>query len=246
VLVVDDDADIVHYLKMLLSDRYRVIYRFDADSALQAMGKDVPDIVVSDVAMPGKDGYEMCREIKQDLRLCHIPVILLTAKVAVGDAVQGIDSGADAYMTKPFDPTLLLTLINTQLKNREKVRGLLLENTKTDSLEENALLPQDKAFMKDLYKLMEDELGNSELNVVSMAESLHISRTKIYYKVKGLTGESPSNFFKTYKLNRAAELLREGRYNVSEIADITGFSTLSHFSTSFKKRFGVPPSEYVG
>ncbi len=246
VLVVDDDADIVHYLKMLLSDRYRVVYRFDAASALQFMEKDEPDIVVSDVVMPGKDGYEMCREIKQDLRLCHIPVILLTAKVTVGDQVQGLDSGADAYVTKPFDPTLLLTLINTQLKNRERMRNIFRETTKPDTIEENALLPQDKAFMEDLYELMEAELSNSELNVTSMAESLHISRTKIYYKVKGMTGESPSNFFKTYKLNRAAELLREGRYNISEIADITGFSTLSHFSTSFKKRFGVPPSEYVG
>ena len=99
--------------------------------------------------------------------------------------------------------------------------------------------------MRELYQLMEDELSNSELDIAKMTEMLHISRTKFYYKVKGLTGENPSVFFKCYKLNRAAELLSDSRYNVSEIADLTGFSTLSHFSTSFKKQFGVTPSEYA-
>ena len=114
-----------------------------------------------------------------------------------------------------------------------------------EELEEDALSPQDSAFMNELYQLMENELSNSELDVSRMTELLHISRTKFYYKVKGLTGENPSVFFKKYKLNRAAQLLKERKYNISEIADMTGFSTLSHFSTSFKKQFGVSPSEYV-
>lgn len=244
ILVVDDDADVVYYTKTLLSDRYRVICRFGADSALETLEKEIPDLILCDVAMPRKSGYEFCREVKSNLQICHIPVILLTAKAAVRDQVEGLDSGADAYVTKPFDPSFLLALINTQLKNREKVRALLNRTTQADEIEENTLSPQDKAFISDLYKLMEAELTNSELNVVGVAEQLHISRTKIYYKVKALTGESPSNFFKMYKLNRAAELLRDGHYTISEVADLTGFSTLSYFSTSFKKHFGVPPSEY--
>ena len=114
-----------------------------------------------------------------------------------------------------------------------------------EEIEENALSPQDNAFMTELYQLMENELSNSELDVARMTEMMRISRTKFYYKVKGLTGENPSVFFKRYKLNRAAQLLQERKHNVSEIADMTGFSTLSHFSTSFKKQFGVSPSEYV-
>ena len=133
----------------------------------------------------------------------------------------------------------------TVLMNREKLRALLSSSTETDKIAEETLTPQDNAFMTDLYRLMESELSNPELDVARMTELMHTSRTKFYYKVKGLTGENPSVFFKRYKLNRAAELLSDSRYNVSEIADLTGFSTLSHFSTSFKKQFGVTPSEYA-
>ena len=219
-----------HYLRTLLSAHYKVICRFNADDALKALHEESPDLVLSDVVMPGKDGYQLCREIKEDLQLCHLPVILVTAKATVENQVEGLDTGADAYVTKPFDPAYLLALVKSLLKNREKARNMLGKATQTD--------------MTELYHLMESELSNPELNIARMTELLRISRTKFYYKVKGLTGESPSTFFKTYKLNRAAELITEGKHTVSEIADMTGFSTLSHFSKSFKKQFGVSPSEY--
>ena len=153
VLIVDDDTEVVHYLRTLLATDYHVIYRFDAESALKAIREEEPSLILSDVVMPGISGYELCKAIKQ-------------------------------------------------------------------------------------------ELANSELDVNKATELMHISRTKLYYKVKGLTGENPSVFFKTYKLNRAAALIVEGKYNISEIAYMTGFNTLSHFSTSFKKQFGCTPSEY--
>ncbi|WP_455609317.1 hybrid sensor histidine kinase/response regulator transcription factor [Bacteroides rodentium] len=244
VLVVDDDTEVAHYLRMLLSSHYKVICRFNADDALKAMREEAPDLILSDVVMPGKDGYQLCREIKEDLLLCHLPVILVTAKATMENQVEGLNTGADAYVTKPFDPTYLLALIKSLLKNREKARNMLGRATQTDKIEENILSPQDNVFMTELYHLMESELSNPELDIARMTELLRISRTKFYYKVKGLTGENPSTFFKTYKLNRAAELITEGIYTVSEIADLTGFSTLSHFSKSFKKQFGVSPSEY--
>jgi DNA-binding response OmpR family regulator len=245
VLVVDDDADVIHYMKELLSPYYDVISRFNADSAYTLMKEEAVDVLISDVVMPGKTGYELCRQIKENIQISHIPVILLTAKATVEDQVEGLGCGADAYVTKPFEPPYLLALIGSQLKNREKLRAMLGESTDMEHVEENVLSPQDNAFMTELYQLMEKELSNSELDVARMTEMLHISRTKFYYKVKGLTGENPSVFFKRYKLNRAAQLLSERKYNVSEIADMTGFSTLSHFSTSFKKQFGVSPSEYI-
>ena len=244
LLVVDDDTEVAHYLKALLSPVYKVVCRFDADSAFKAMSEEAPDLVLSDVVMPGRNGYDLCRQIKEDLQLCHIPVILVTAKATVENQVEGLNTGADAYVTKPFEPNYLLALIKSQLKNREKVRSLLSRSTQTDEIEENVLSPQDNTFMTELYHLMENELSNPELDVARMTELLKISRTKFYYKVKGLTGENPSVFFKTYKLNRAAKLIKEGKYTISEIADMTGFSTLSHFSTSFKKQFGTTPSEY--
>jgi len=243
---VDDDSEIVHYLQTLLSPHYKIIVSFDANNALKLIEEEAPDLILSDVVMPNTNGYDFCRMIKDNLQLCHIPVILVTAKTTVENQVEGLNTGADAYVTKPFDPVYLLALIKSQLKNRENLRRLLGRETKTDKIiEENILSPQDKAFMTELYRLMETELSNSELNISRMTEVLKISRTKLYYKIKGMTGNNPNAFFKTYKLNRAAELLREGKYNVSEIADITGFSTLSHFSRSFKKQFGVTPSEYI-
>ena len=245
VLLVDDDSDVIHYMKELLAPYYDVQSRFDVDSAYILMKEEAPDVVISDVVMPGKTGYELCRKIKENIQISHIPVILLTAKATVDDQVEGLGCGADAYVTKPFEPQYLIALIQSQLKNREQIRAMLSTSTAVENLEEDVLSPQDNAFMTELYQLMENELSNADLDIARMTEMLHISRTKFYYKVKGLTGENPSVFFKRYKLNRAAQLLEERRYNISEIADMTGFSTLSHFSTSFKKQFGVSPSEYI-
>lgn len=244
ILVVDDDTEVAHYLKTLLSPYYKIICRFDADTAFKAVCEENPDLILSDVVMPGKNGYELCYQIKEDIQLCHIPVILVTAKTMVENQVKGLNMGADAYITKPFDPGFLIALVQSQLKNRENMRKLLVNATRTNGIEESVLTPQDNAFMTELYQLMEQELSNPELDIARMTGLMRISRTKFYYKVKGLTGETPSTFFKTYKLNRAAELIGEGKYTISEIADITGFSTLSHFSKSFKNQFGVSPGKY--
>ena len=247
ILVVDDDTEIINYMRILFSQDYRLITCLDAETALEEMRAEEPNIVLSDVAMPGKDGYELCQEIKQDIQLSHIPVILVTAKITAENQVEGLNVGADAYVTKPFEPAVLSALIQSQLKNRERVHKLLTKATTTeDEAVDNALSEQDKHFMEELYKLMEEELANSELDVTRITKMLYISRTKLYYKIKGLTGETPSSFFRTYKLNRAAELLKSGKYTVAEIADMTGFSTQSHFSVVFKKQFGVTPSEFKG
>ena len=245
MMVVDDDSEVAYYLEMLLGSDYQVVCRFNAESALEAITENAPDLILSDVVMPGKDGYWLCREIKESLQLCHIPVILVTAKTTIENQVEGLNVGADAYVIKPFEPHYLMALIKSLLNNREKTRSLLSRSTQTDKMDENVLSPQDNMFMTELYHLMESEISNPELDVTRMTQLLKVSRTKFYYKVKGLTGENPSVFFKTYKLNRAAELLKEGKYTISEIADMTGFNTLSHFSKSFKQQFGIPPSEYL-
>lgn len=244
LLVIDDDTEVTYYLKSLLASKYNVENKFDAESAFKCLEELSPDLIICDVLMPGTSGYEFCKKVKENPSFCHIPVILLTAKSTVENQVEGLNVGADAYVTKPFDPGYLLALINSQLKNREMVRHMLSKTTDTQKIDDLTLSPQDKAFMDSLYQLMERELSNTELNITSMTETLKISRTKFYYKVKGLTGLNPNVFFKNYKLNRAAQLVLEGKHNVSEIADITGFSTLSHFSVSFKKHFGVNPSDY--
>ena len=210
------------------------------------MTEEAPSLIISDVVMPGMSGYELCKAVKGELELSHIPVVLVTAKVAVENQVEGLGVGADAYVTKPFQPAYLLALVKSLMENREKLHRRLGEATSAEEIAPDELSPRDKAFLKDLYELREKEIADTELDITRISELMRMSRTKFYYKVKGLTGENPSSFFKRYKLNYAANLLKEGKYNMSEIAYMTGFNTLSHFSTSFKKQFGVPPSEYTG
>lgn len=245
ILVVDDDIEIAQYIKSLFENSYNVVCRHDASSALEVLSDFNPDIVISDVVMPGMSGYELCNSMKENVLYCHIPVILLTAKYTVNEQVEGLNSGADAYVTKPFEPNYLIAIVKTTLDNRARLKEILTTNTASSPTIENQLSPNDKIFMDEIYSLMERELSNSELDIVKILDVLKISRTKLYYKLKGLTGQTPATFFKIYKLNRAAELLREGKYNISEIAYMTGFSTLSHFSTSFKKQFGVSPSDFL-
>jgi len=246
LLVIDDDVEVIHYMKLLLGSDYHVTCRFDAESALETLRRQdrEVDLIISDVMMPGTSGIELCRQVKEDNQLCHIPIILVTAKSTVSDQIEGLKTGAVAYITKPFDPEYLKAMVRSLLVGRDHIRLLLQENTQTDALESDSLSSQDRTFMTELYKLMEEELSNPEMDITRMTELLHVSRSKLYYKIKGLTGENPSVFFRHYKLNRAAEMLKEGKYNISEISILTGFSTLSHFSASFKKQFGVSPSEY--
>lgn len=244
ILAVDDDPDILRYLEILFSGSYRMICASGADEALQMAMDQTPDLVLSDVAMPGRDGFALCRDLKSNLQLSHIPVLLVTAMGQVQSQVQGLDEGADAYVTKPFDPAYLKALVKSQLENRLRLQRLL--DTATQTSEVDTLSSRDRSFLDELYGLMEKELGDEGLDIARLTEMLHISRTKLYYKVKGLTGKTPSEFFMQYKLNVAARMLREGKYNVSEVAIRTGFNTLPHFSKAFKRQFGVSPSRYGG
>jgi signal transduction histidine kinase/DNA-binding response OmpR family regulator/ligand-binding sensor domain-containing protein len=245
ILVIDDDPSIVGYLRLLLREDYGVLEEFDAGNGLASLKENLPDLVLCDVSMPGEDGFEFCRKAKEDLSTCHIPVILVTAKTTKSDQIQGLETGADAYVTKPFDPDYLKALIASQLSNRERVRSLLATATRTDDLAKDSLSSRDREFMDRLYSIMEEELDNEELNISSLADKMFLSRTNLYNKVKGLTGEKPGDFFRSYKLNRAAEFLLDGDHNVSEAAYATGFSSLSVFSRVFKQRFGITPTEYV-
>lgn len=245
LLVVEDETEMARFLKTIFSSSFKVVNRYDADTALADMGTVNPDLVICDVMMPGtRDGFDLCREIKNNPDTSHLPVILLTAKVNIESQVKGLDCGADSYITKPFNPNYLAANVRSLLANRDRLRHSLSSSTRTKGINSDRLSPYDREFMDRLYELMEKSLSDPELNTMGIAEAMSISRTKLYYKIKALTGDSPNSFFRTYKLNRAAELLQEGRYNISEVADITGFSSLSHFSTSFKKQFGVSPSSY--
>lgn len=244
ILVIDDDYEVSFYLKSLLSPYYRIRVEQDGTTGYKTLVEIHPDLVLCDVLMPGIDGVQLCRMAKGNLSVCHIPFILLTAKYTVDDQVLGLDSGANAYVIKPFEPDYLLAVIKSQLQNRELMRQRLTHHTAEKEVEETLVNELDKRFVKELYQLMEKSLDQPDMNVTDMCKALGVSRSQLFYKVKALTGETPHAFFNHYKLNIAAKWIMEDRYKFSAIAEDLGFSSASHFTSLFKKEFGCLPSEY--
>ncbi len=243
ILIVEDDTDMAQYIRSLFINDYVVINKYSAEKALEEMQNTSPDIILSDVVMGEMTGYEFCHKVKADLMTCHIPVILITGKSSVAEQVEGLTTGANAYVTKPFNPRYLKAVVDSQLENIKLLRQKLGEANQPQKIIDG-LSEQDRKFIDDLYALMEKHISEQDLNVSTISHELLISHSKFNYKLKELTGETPGSFFRKFKLNRAAKLLRQGNYNVSEVAFITGFGTVSYFSVAFKKQFGVSPSEY--
>ncbi len=247
ILIVDDDLDVAQYIRSIFIDEYIVENRYSAESALADIEVIAPDIILSDIIMGEMSGYDFCKAIKGNLLYSHIPVILITAKSNMNEQIDGLRLGAVAYVTKPFDPFYLKALVESQLRNLKLLRKRLGESTDTKALSdipEDALSEQDRMFMDELYALMEKRAAELELNVATVCHDLLISQSKFNYKLKQLTGDTPGTFFRKYKLNKAAQLLKEGKFNASEIAVMVGFGTAAHFSVAFKKQFGVSPSEF--
>jgi AraC-like DNA-binding protein len=171
---------------------------------------------------------------------------MLTARSSVADQVNALDVGADAYVTKPFEPDYLTALVRSTVENRSRLRQILSSSTETlDREVSDSLSPRDRQFMDKVYALLEKSLSTGEIEIESIASELGVSRSKFFYKIKALTGQTPGDFFTLYKLNRAAELLREDRYKISAIASMVGFSSSSHFASLFKKHFGMQPKEFM-
>lgn len=247
ILIIDDDIDVAQYIRSIFASNYIVENRYSAEEALADMASITPDIILSDIIMGKMSGYEFCQTLKSDLMYSHIPVILITAKSNMNEQIDGLRLGAVAYVTKPFDPTYLRALVESQLQNMQTLRQRLSESTETDALTTSVadtLSAQDRKFMDELYSLMEKRAAEFDLNVATICHDLLISQSKFTYKLKELTGETPGSFFRKYKLNKAAQLLHEGKYTASEISTMVGFSTAAHFSVAFKKQFGVSPSDY--
>ena len=201
-----------------------------------------PDIIVSDVMMPYKDGYTLCKEIKNDPDFCHIPIVLLTAKTDMESQLHGLNLGADAYLSKPFESRYLLAVVENIISNRRLLQHTLSETTVTDFSEEEALSPYDRDFLKNMYALMDKHLDEENFNVSAIALELGVSRTTLFTKIKALLGQSPQELLSSYRLGKAMELLKEHSLNVSEVAYKVGFGSLTGFSRAFKNKFGIPPS----
>ena len=251
ILIVEDDAEIREYLTGELSDTLRVVTADSGARALELLGTDAADItlVLSDVLMPGMNGFELCRIIKTTPRLAHLPVILLTALVDDDRRLYGIAEGADDYIPKPFDIDYVKIKIIRLLEERRRLTQHFMRTMQTGRIpiEENkADLPTtDRLFMERFAALLNDHFDDPELSVERISRDMGVSRVHLYRRVKTLSGLSPVDYMRNFRLGKAAELLRQRRFSISEVAYRTGFSSPPYFSKCFKETFGMTPSEYV-
>lgn len=244
VLIVDDNADMRAYLRTLLLDCYYVIEAADGQSGLKLAVESVPDIVVSDVMMPVMDGLTFCTRLKQHEATSHIPVLLLTARSSEQQYIEGLQTGADMYMTKPFSVDLLLANIASLLANRQKLRQLFKADKETDHpvIAEPTASP-DRRFLDAFLKAMEKHMGNTNLKIEDLGDEVGLSRVQLYRKVKALTGMTPVEILRETRLKRAMQLLKTTDKTVSEIANEVGFATPGYFSSCFKKQYDKYPTD---
>lgn len=256
VLIVDDNADMRAYLRTLLLDRYYVIEAADGQSGLKLAVESVPDIVVSDVMMPVMDGLTFCTRLKQHEATSHIPVLLLTARSSEQQYIEGLQTGADMYMTKPFSAELLLANIASLLANRQKLRQLFKTQNSSSELptilalasgksraQHSTSISPDRRFLDAFLKAMDKHMSNTNLKIEVIGDEIGLSRVQLYRKVKALTGMTPIEILRETRLKRAMQLLKTTDKTVSEIANEVGFATPGYFSSCFKKQYDKYPTD---
>lgn len=245
VLIVEDDEEIRRYTRSELDSDFRIYECTNGREGLETILKEKPDLVISDVMMPEMDGITLCRKIKQNININHIPIILLTAKSKAEDQIEGLEIGADAYIVKPFNTELLRTTISNLIANRERLRGKLVgEQQVEEKITKIEMKSNDEILMSKVMKTINNHLADPTLNVEMLAANVGMSRVHMHRKLKELTNQSARDFIRSIRLKQAANLLREKNLSVSEVAYATGFSNLSHFSNTFRDFYGISPSEY--
>ena len=245
ILLVEDNTNLRDYLKEILSKSYLVIEAVNGKEGLEMAVEFIPDIVISDIMMPIMDGVVFCAELKKDIRTSHIPVILLTARTLISDKIEGLETGADDYLTKPFNESILKIRIKNLLENRKLLRKRYLK--------EGLLRPKDvklnspdEEFLSKLVGIIEDNIAESEFNVDQLAKDIGMSHSNVYKKIKALTGMTIIGFVRDFRLQRAAQLLKEQqKISITDVCFKVGYTDRRHFSQEFKKKFGKSPSLFI-
>lgn len=245
ILIVEDDEEIRHYISKELSSRYKVEECSNGKEALDLIFKKTPSLIISDVMMPEMDGFTLTKRIKKNINLQHIPVILLTAKAQDKDNIEGLESGADAYITKPFNIDLLLTTVNNLLLTHKRLRNIYSGNQSHDTKVNIQASSNDEKLMSRIMKVLDKNISNPDITVEMLAEEVGMSRVHLHRRLKEITNQSPRDFIRNTRLRQAAKLMSEKHLNVSEAAILTGFKNANNFATSFKELFGMTPTEYI-
>ena len=245
ILIAEDNDDLRFYLKDNLQKKYQIMEAANGSDALKKIRKTVPDLIISDIMMPGLNGIELCKKVKNDKALSHIPFILLTAKYTEEQQIEGIEAGADDYITKPFNFQILVSKIDNSVKVRKNIQQLFRNklNIEPSSIEITSL---DEQFLQKAISEVEKNIAVSDFTVEELSREMGMSRTLLYKKILALTGKSPVEFIRVLRLKRAALLLQKSQLNVSEITFRVGFKDPKYFRKHFLKEFGVLPSKFSG
>jgi signal transduction histidine kinase/DNA-binding NarL/FixJ family response regulator len=243
ILIVEDSADARRFIRDSLEPLYTVVEAADGREGIEKAGEIIPDLIISDIMMPEVDGYELCRVLKKDINTSHVPIILLTAKASDENVIQGLETGADNYITKPFNTRMLLARIKNLIELRKQLhmnvdREMTLQPAKMD------ISGIDKEFMKELQEVLDANLEDPDFNVEDLGKKLYMSRATLYRKILALSGKSPSDYIRSHRLKRAAQLLKRKSVSITEVAFEVGFSSRTYFTKCFKKKFHRLPSEY--
>lgn len=244
VLVVEDNQDVRNYVTQALSEDYNVITAEDGREGEVLARRKVPDLIVSDVAMPRKDGFELTRSLKSEFLTSHIPIVLLTAKATQEDKLNGLEAGADYYLPKPFSPMELRLCLRNLLKQQERMRQHFDGTLSAKPTPETTRTAIDQEFLSKALTVVEENLDNQALNIEQFCSEMALNRTSVHLKLKALTGKNTTGFIKSVRIRKATELIRTSSLPLAEIGDLTGFNNRQSFNRAFKEQLRMSPSEY--
>jgi DNA-binding response OmpR family regulator len=244
VLVVDDNADMRSYIRQVLQDHFAISDAENGDAGFEIACNAIPDLIITDVMMYPVNGIEFCRSIKDDEMTSHIPVIMLTALSGSQEKINGLETGADDYITKPFSPHELLARIRNLVSQRKKLRQLF-SGPRNFGPKAISVTSADEKFLQKLIKLIEDNIDNSELDGEFLLSNIAMSRSQLHRKIKAVTDQPITGFIRIIRIKRAAQLMEQKFGNVSEIMYAVGFSNLSYFTRSFREVYNMTPSEFM-
>lgn len=244
ILLVDDNDEILDFVSEDLEDKYEIRTAHNGSEALTILKTESVQLLISDVMMPIMDGFELCRVVKSDFELSHIPVILLTAKNTLQSKIEGLELGADAYIEKPFSPEYLQVQTANLLRNRNNIKEYFAKSPLVH-LKSIAHSKADEKFLEKLNETIYRNLENVDLAVEHLAEYMNVSRPTLYRKIKAISNLTPNELINIARLKKAAELLAEGGYKVYEVADMVGYGSQAYFGRNFNKQFGMSPTEYA-
>jgi len=246
VLVVEDNNDVREYIKDSIIKDYDVVEAINGEQGLRKAEKYIPDLIIGDIMMPKMDGYEMTKRIKQDEKTSHIPVILLTAKSDKESKLEGLELGADDYLTKPFDTKELLVRMKNLVESRKRIQQKFSAGAfEIKSADKPKLSAIDEKFIEKIFTVINEHLSEEEFSIEDIAMEIGMSRAQIYRKIKALTGKSPSLYLRSVRLSKAKEMIKEGKGTISEISFWVGFSSPAYFSRCYKEEYGYPPSDQI-